>query len=50
MPLCLFSAFSSPINDILNADSFTLEQILEEDEVIQETRTANQKLIHLFVL
>ncbi|TMW62545.1 hypothetical protein Poli38472_005163 [Pythium oligandrum] len=36
---------SSPLNDLLETDSFTLEQILQEDELIQEVKTRNTKLL-----
>jgi hypothetical protein len=38
---------SSPLNDLLDTDSFTLEQVLEEDELIQEVKTRNTKLLEL---
>uniref|UniRef100_K3WM88 Uncharacterized protein n=1 Tax=Globisporangium ultimum (strain ATCC 200006 / CBS 805.95 / DAOM BR144) TaxID=431595 RepID=K3WM88_GLOUD len=36
---------SSPLNDLLEKDDFTLEQVLEEDELIQEVKTRNTKLL-----
>ncbi|CAH0521253.1 unnamed protein product [Peronospora belbahrii] len=36
---------SSPLNDLLERDNFTLVQILQEDELIQEVKTRNTKLI-----
>ncbi|CAM9728964.1 unnamed protein product, partial [Ectocarpus fasciculatus] len=38
-------AFVSPINDILDKDSFTLEEILAQDEVLQEVKSLNIKLV-----
>lgn len=37
----------SPINDILDKDSFTLEEILAQDEVLQEAKSLNIKLVEL---
>ena len=39
----------SPLNDLLEKDSFTLEEVLQEDELIQEVKSRNQKLIDLYV-
>uniref|UniRef100_M4B231 Uncharacterized protein n=1 Tax=Hyaloperonospora arabidopsidis (strain Emoy2) TaxID=559515 RepID=M4B231_HYAAE len=36
---------SSPLNDLLEKDDFTLEQVLQEDELVQEVKTRNTKLI-----
>lgn len=38
---------TSPINDILDKDSFTLEEILAQDEVLQEVKSLNIKLVDL---
>lgn len=38
-------AFSSPINDLLERGNFTLSEILVEDEVLQEVKGQNAKLI-----
>eukprot|EP00953_Heterococcus_sp_UTEX-ZZ885_P040003 20474-Heterococcus_DN1.PRE.2 len=38
-------AFASPINDILERDSFTLGELLEEDEVLQEVKSLNTRLL-----
>lgn len=40
----------SPLNDLLEKEDFTLEQVLEEDELIQEVKTRNTKLLELYVL
>lgn len=40
-------ALDSPLNDLLEKDDFTLEQILQEDELIQEVKTRNTKLLEL---
>lgn len=37
----------SPINDILDKDSYTLEEILAQDEVLQEVKSLNIKLVNL---
>ncbi|GMF24109.1 unnamed protein product [Phytophthora fragariaefolia] len=39
---------SSPLNDLLEKDDFTLEQVLQEDELVQEVKTRNTKLIDLY--
>ncbi|KAI9913612.1 hypothetical protein PsorP6_005158 [Peronosclerospora sorghi] len=36
---------TSPLNDLLERENFTLEQVLEEDELVQEVKTRNTKLI-----
>ncbi|CAK4641505.1 hypothetical protein AeNC1_012018 [Aphanomyces euteiches] len=36
---------SSPLSDLLDRDDFTLEQVLEEDELIQEVKSRNVKLL-----
>eukprot|EP00891_Asterochloris_glomerata_P000136 jgi/Astpho2/136/e_gw1.00004.6.1_t len=38
-------AQSSPIDAILDKQSFTLEELLEEDEIIQEVKSLNTRLI-----
>jgi serine/threonine-protein phosphatase 6 regulatory subunit 3 len=37
----------SPLEQILDKSSFTLEELLDEDDVIQETRSLNGRLIAL---
>lgn len=39
--------FSSPINDLLDSGNFTLENLLCEDELIQEVKAKNDRLITL---
>ena len=39
----------SAIDSILEKDSFTLEDLLDEDEVLHECRSENQKLLELLV-
>ena len=38
----------SPINDILDKETFTLVEILAQDEVLQETKSLNIKLVELW--
>jgi hypothetical protein len=38
-------SFSSPLNDILDRDDFTLEDLLREDELLQEIKSRNNRLI-----
>eukprot|EP01084_Bolivina_argentea_P208050 354843_1 len=38
-------SFTSPINSLLNNGNYTLSQILNEDEVLQEVKNYNLKLI-----
>lgn len=42
-PLLCFS----PINDILDKESYTLEELLGETELIQEVKSGNQRLLQL---
>lgn len=37
--------FTSPINDILDKENFTLTELLQEDEIIQEVKSLNTKLV-----
>jgi serine/threonine-protein phosphatase 6 regulatory subunit 3 len=37
----------SPINDLLDKGSYTLEELLNEDELIQEVKAKNDRLIEL---
>jgi serine/threonine-protein phosphatase 6 regulatory subunit 3 len=38
-------SFASPVNDLLDKKNFTLEELLEEDELIQEVKSKNERLI-----
>ena len=38
-------AHTSPIENLLDTEDFTLEQLLEEDDIIQECKQLNKKLI-----
>jgi hypothetical protein len=40
----------SPINDLLEKGEFTLENLLEEDELIQEVKAKNERLIEWLVM
>lgn len=42
-------SFASPINDILDKSTFTLEDLLEEDELIQEVKSKNDRLIQFLL-
>lgn len=37
----------SPVQDILDKDEFTLQELLEEDELLQEVKAQNEKLLAL---
>ena len=37
-------SFANPINDILEKDDFTLEELLREEELLQELKAHNQRL------
>jgi hypothetical protein len=37
----------SKLQDIIEKDDFTLEEILGEDELLQEVKSQNRKLINL---
>lgn len=43
-------AFTSPIDAILDRDDFTLQELLEEDELLQEMKSNNTRLIDKYVL
>lgn len=50
LPFCFAASLkyaASPISDILERDSFTLEDLLEEGELLQELKARNSKLIEL---
>jgi hypothetical protein len=38
----------SAIDTLLESDDFTLEQLLDEEEILQETKSQNKKLIDLY--
>jgi len=40
---------ASPVELVLDKESFTLEELLEEDDVIQECKSLNSRLVHLCV-
>ncbi len=40
-------SFASPINDLLDRGNYTLEDLLNEDELIQEVKAKNDRLIEL---
>ena len=40
-------SFANDVSDILEKDSFTLEDLLQEDELLQEVKSRNGKLIEL---
>ena len=37
----------SPVNDLIDRGNFTLEELLEEDELIQEVKAKNDRLTEL---
>ncbi|XP_076957906.1 uncharacterized protein LOC143633496 [Bidens hawaiensis] len=37
---------SSPIESVLDKDDFTLEELLDEEDIIQECKTLNSRLIN----
>ncbi|ONM40836.1 SIT4 phosphatase-associated family protein [Zea mays] len=38
---------ASPVDTILDKENFTLEELLDEDEIIQECKALNSRLINL---
>ena len=38
-------AHTSPVENLLDTGDFTLQQLLEEDDIIQECKQLNKKLI-----
>ena len=45
MKVLLIESFYSPINDLLDSGIYTLDDILEQDELIQEVKSKNVRLI-----
>eukprot|EP00978_Attheya_sp_CCMP212_P005544 scaffold12435_cov51-Attheya_sp.AAC.5 len=41
-------AFDSPLKDLLDSENYTLEQLLEEDELLQELRSMHPRLVNYF--
>ncbi|MQM12261.1 hypothetical protein Taro_045175 [Colocasia esculenta] len=39
---------ASPVESILDKDNYTIEDLLDEDEIIQECKALNTRLINLF--
>lgn len=46
--MTLISSTPSPVNDLLDNGDFTLEDLLVEDEIIQEMKSKNERLIELY--
>ncbi len=44
---CFAPHYVSPVNDLLDRGDFTLEELLQEDELIQEVISKNDRLIAL---
>lgn len=42
--------FCLQVEAILDKDSFTLEDLLDEDEIIQECKALNGRLLNLYAL
>ena len=40
---------NSPVNDLLDRGDFTLTEILDEDDVLQEIKSMNTRLVDLCV-
>lgn len=40
-------AQSSPIETLLDSDDYTLQQLLDEDDLVQECKQLNNKLLDL---
>ena len=47
LPSILILLLSSSINDIMDKPNFTLEELLQEDELLQEIKSKNDRLISL---
>jgi hypothetical protein len=41
--------FDSPVNDLLDRGDYTLTEIFDEDDVLQEIKSMNTRLIDLYV-
>lgn len=49
--LPLFRVYSSAqVESVLDKENFTLEELLDEEEIIQECKALNSRLINLLVL
>lgn len=42
--------YCSPLSELLEKGDFTLDDLLDEDELIQEVKSRNSKLIDLYVM
>jgi hypothetical protein len=42
--------FSGPIDDILKEKGFTLEKLLDEDEIVVEAKKGREDLLNLYVV
>lgn len=38
-------SFASPVNDILDKETYTLEELLQEDDLLQEVKSKNERLL-----
>lgn len=38
------------VDSILDKEDYTLEELLDEEEIIQECKALNSRLIHLYLL
>lgn len=47
--ICGFCVDRSPLFDLLERGDYTLEELLAEDELLQEVKSKNDQLIHLYV-
>lgn len=45
----LFDGFTSQVESILDKENFTVEELLDEEEIIQECKALNSRLINLSV-
>lgn len=45
---CSMAYLTGPIDSILNEKGFTLEMLLDEDEIVVETKKGREDLIQLY--
>lgn len=44
---CTYTNFLFQVESVLDKENFTLEELLDEDEIIQECKALNSRLINL---
>lgn len=50
LPFSFVPHLNSPVNDLLDRGDYTLTEIFDEDDMLQEIKSMNTRLINLYVL